>query len=180
MADPNESTTHGLYLTGNFEIESKLSPENGWRVEYRTYATSIASGGAHRERLMSYDIQLKGYSQAQFKLEPGNIYFLRGSFFPSNTDETTKDILFFEASDRVLISSSENFSGNLVDSIAVTGVGIITAIDKFPEPITNGCIPNPADGEKIVTVVTVLHSDYNPTAKGPKQSTVEYRIPPTR
>ncbi|EGG04681.1 uncharacterized protein MELLADRAFT_64732 [Melampsora larici-populina 98AG31] len=49
MADPSESTTHGLYLTGNFEIEKKTSPENGWRSEYRTYTTCISAGGAHRK-----------------------------------------------------------------------------------------------------------------------------------
>ncbi|EGG02186.1 uncharacterized protein MELLADRAFT_91505 [Melampsora larici-populina 98AG31] len=180
MADPTESTTHGLYLTGNFEIEKKTSPENGWRAEYRTYATSITSGGAHRERSMSYEIIARGFSHTQFKLEPGNIYLLRGSFFPSNSEETNKDILFFEASDRVLISSSANFTGNLVDSIGVTGVGIVKAITKIPEPRTNGCLPNPADEGKFVTVVTVLHSDYHPIAKEAKQCTVQYRIPPTR
>ncbi|EGF97401.1 uncharacterized protein MELLADRAFT_85583 [Melampsora larici-populina 98AG31] len=175
MADPAESTTHGLYLTGNFKIEKKISPENGWRAEYRTYVTSISGGGAHRDRLMSYEIELRGFSQAQFKLEAGNIYFLRGCFFPTNTDETNKDVLYFEASDRVLISPSQSFSGSLINSIAVTGVGIVTAIESFREPITNGCLPNPADGEKMVTIVTVLHSDYHPI-----QFTVQYRIPPTR
>ncbi|EGG03700.1 uncharacterized protein MELLADRAFT_89972 [Melampsora larici-populina 98AG31] len=140
----------------------------------------MGAGGAHRKRRMSYEIQAKGFSHAQFKLKAGNIYYLRGSFFPSNTDKTKDDLLFFEASDRVLIGPIETFSGDLVDSIGVTGVGIVTAIDQMPEPITNGCKPNPADGEKIVTIVTVLHSDYHPISKEPRQCKVQYRIPPTR
>ncbi|EGG05288.1 uncharacterized protein MELLADRAFT_64232 [Melampsora larici-populina 98AG31] len=198
MADPNESTTHGLYLTGNFEIEKKTSPENGWRSEYRTYTTCISGGGAHRNNRMSYEVVARGFGPAQFKLEEGSIYFLRGSFFPLNKEDTTGDILFFEASDRILIGPADTFAGDLVNSIGVTGVGIVTAIAKMPEPITNGCLPNPSDGEKIVTIVTVLHSDYHPTVrtvlnplqlitdnilpqlKVPKQCKIQYRIPPTR
>ncbi|EGG06380.1 uncharacterized protein MELLADRAFT_86565 [Melampsora larici-populina 98AG31] len=186
MADPSESTPHGLYLTGNFEIEKKFlkfemqtSPENGWRSEYQTYATYIGAGGAHRKRTMSYKIQIKGYSPAQFRLDDGNIYFLRGSFFPSNTDETKNDILFFEGSERILIGPADTIVGDLVNSIAVTGVGIVTAKETIPKPNVTSTLPNPADGEKLVTIVTVLHSDYHLTLKKARQFKVQYRIPPT-
>ncbi|EGG12045.1 uncharacterized protein MELLADRAFT_89244 [Melampsora larici-populina 98AG31] len=180
MADPTESTTHGLYLTGNFEVEKKTSPENGWRSEYQTYSVLIGAGGAHRTRPMTYEIQAKGFSNAQFRLESNTIYFLRGSFFPSNTDKTTDDMLFFEASDRILVRPVDTFAGDTVDSIGVTGVGIVLATNQIPKPRTTNLLPNPADGEKIVTVVTVLHSDYHPTSKIAKQFKVQYRIPPTR
>ncbi|EGG04006.1 uncharacterized protein MELLADRAFT_89738 [Melampsora larici-populina 98AG31] len=169
MADPSESTTHGLYLSGPFLIEAK---------EYRTYTTFIGcSGGAQEERLR-YKVVARGFSQADFMLEAGHIYFLRGSFFPT-TEEAKDNIIFFEASDRVLLNSANAFVGDLVDAIGVTGVGIVCNITSIVEPARGGLLKNPKDENKPTTIVTVLHSDFHPTTKVAAQFTVEYRIPPT-
>jgi hypothetical protein len=99
-------------------------------------------------------------------LEPGNIYFLRGSFFP-NTDIDKSDMLFFEASDRVFLNTAVAFDGDLVDSVGVTGVGIVCAIESVIEPARGGLRKDPKFEDKPTTVVTVLHSDFHPTVSVP-------------
>ncbi|EGG08252.1 uncharacterized protein MELLADRAFT_85082 [Melampsora larici-populina 98AG31] len=178
MADPTESTTHGLDLLGPFLIEAKTSGENGWRKEYRTYTTFIGCSGSPDKETLRYEIVARGFSQANFMLEAQHIYFLRGSFFPT-TDAQTDDIIFFKASDRVLLNSEDAFVGDLVDVVGVTGVGIVCNITIVIEPARGGLMKNPKDENKPTTIVTVLHSNFHPPTKESAQFTAKYRIPPT-
>ncbi|EGG11425.1 uncharacterized protein MELLADRAFT_90930 [Melampsora larici-populina 98AG31] len=178
MADPTISTTHGLYLSGPFLIEARTLTENGWQKEYRTYTSFIACSGGPRDDHLHYEIVAQGFGHINFKLEAGHIYFLRGSFFPTN-DKEQDNTLFFEASDWVLLNDAENFVGDLVDAVGITGVGIICKIDSIIMPTAGGVKKNQKDENKPTTIVTVLHSDFHPTTKDPTQFMVEYHIPPT-
>lgn len=175
----SQSNQHGIYLSGLFEVEEKTSPENGWRSEWRTYAMSICAGGADRQHRLSYDIQAKAFSAAQFRLWAGNVYFLRRAFYPSNTPHTKKDLFIFEGSEAVLLAQAEDFLGDTVDSIGVTGIGMVTNVKTKVEECCQGMKKAGAPDDPLTTVVTVQHSEYHPSMKGPSASTVEYLIRPT-
>ncbi|EGF97782.1 uncharacterized protein MELLADRAFT_84467 [Melampsora larici-populina 98AG31] len=151
MADPTESTTHGLYLSGNFHIEKQTSQNNGWRKEWRTFSASIWCSGAGRSKRLSYDIDAKGFGPAERKLEPGNIYFLRGAFFPTN-DLDIKDVFYFEGSDRGLILTATEFSGDLADTVGATGVGIVKDPKQFTVQYRIPPTPNLLGTPKILRV----------------------------
>ncbi|EGG08254.1 uncharacterized protein MELLADRAFT_105273 [Melampsora larici-populina 98AG31] len=137
MSDNSNPTYHGIYLSGNFEIEQKLSPNHGWRSEYRTYVTYIGCGGADRDQHLLYEIKAKGYSSPTYMLSQDYIYYLRGSFFPSNTPETENDQLLFEGSDANVVSACKSCEADLVDSVGVTSLGIVIGIDTIVEK----CLP---------------------------------------
>lgn len=175
----NQSNFHGIYLSGLFEVEEKTSPENGWRSEWRTYTVSIGCGGADRDHRLLYEIQAKGFSPAQFRLWQDNIYFLRGSFFPSNTADTTKDQLIFEGSEAILLAQADDFLGDTVNSVGITGVGVVIEKTTIVEACCQYLKKVGATEDPLTTVVTVQHSEYHATVKTTKTSKIEYLIRPT-
>ncbi|EGG11268.1 uncharacterized protein MELLADRAFT_92218 [Melampsora larici-populina 98AG31] len=179
MSDSNPATYRGIYLSGNFEVEEKILPDNGWRSEYRTYTISIGCGGADRQEPLLYEIVAKGFSGAKFKLLENHVYFLRGALFPSNSPDTKANQFIFEGSDVTMLGDSDSFGGELVDCVGVTGLGIVIAISSIIEECCQYMKKTPDQEPVATTVFTVQHSDHHPIMKTARTSTVEYRIRPT-
>ncbi|EGG00100.1 uncharacterized protein MELLADRAFT_112138 [Melampsora larici-populina 98AG31] len=59
--DLNKTTGHGVYFSGNFEIEEQVSTDLKQKAEYRTYAISINCGGADGGEPTRYEIRALGY-----------------------------------------------------------------------------------------------------------------------
>ncbi|EGG06583.1 uncharacterized protein MELLADRAFT_86418 [Melampsora larici-populina 98AG31] len=175
----SQSTFHGLYVSGLFEVEEKTSPENGWRSEWQTYTVSIVCTGANRDHRLLYEIQAKGFSAAQFWLWQDNIYFLRGSFFPSNSSTTSQDQLIFEGSEAILLAQADDFLGETINSVGITGVGVVLEKKTIVEACCQYLKKVGATEDPLSTVVTVQHSKYHPTLKATKTSKVEYLIRPS-
>ncbi|EGG07255.1 uncharacterized protein MELLADRAFT_85907 [Melampsora larici-populina 98AG31] len=180
MSDNSNPTYHGIYLSGNFEIEQKLSPNHGWRSEYRTYVTYIGCGGADRDQRLLYEIKAKGYSSPTYMLSQDYIYYLRGSFFPSNNPETENDQLLFEGSDANVVSACKSCEVDLVDSVGVTSLGIVIGIDTIVEKCRQLVTTPAVEGGIRTTVLTVQHADYHPILKSRRVSKMEYLVRPTR
>lgn len=179
MSDNSNPTYLGLYLSGNFEIEDKTSTENGWRAEYRTYTTYIGCGGADRDKRLLYEIKAKGFSLPQHSLSKDRIYFLRGSFFPSNSEDTSADQLVFEAMDKCFVAEAEGWQTDLVDTVGVTGRGVVTGISTIVESCCQIYKKKPNDPDLQTTVLTVEHAEYHPVRRLRCVSKIEYLIRPT-
>ncbi|EGG09699.1 uncharacterized protein MELLADRAFT_95138 [Melampsora larici-populina 98AG31] len=180
MSENNNPTYHGIYLSGNFDIEEKLSPNHGWRNEYRAYVTYIGCAGLDQDQRLSYGIKAKGYSSPSFMLSENHIYFLRGSFFPSKSADTDNDQFLFEGSDACLLSASEGCVTDLVDSVGVTSLGFVVRIHTIVEKCCNMLKKSPSDPDPKTTVLTVEHADYHPIMKSRRVSRMEYLIRPSR
>ncbi|EGG12321.1 uncharacterized protein MELLADRAFT_89159 [Melampsora larici-populina 98AG31] len=162
-ADLNKTTGHGVYFSGNFEIEEQVSIDLNRKAEYRTYAVSINCGGADGGEPTRYEIRALGYGPLSLALKERFIYFLRGNFFPSNTTDTLKDNFYFEGSDYTMIGSADEFQGDVVDSIGVTGLGIVSKLRHVIEDCVQH-LKNKDDVEPLKTIVaTVKHTDYHPS-----------------
>ncbi|EGG07088.1 uncharacterized protein MELLADRAFT_86004 [Melampsora larici-populina 98AG31] len=169
MSDEDSVTGHGIYLSSNFEIEEKITPEQPQReTQYRTYVLSIPCSGADRDRCFTYEIRATGFSGKNLKLIPKNIYHLRGAFFPRNLLDTSGDQLFFEASDRGVITNGKSFPYSLIDNVGITGLGRISKITTTVETSIQHMIPKNPNKDKVTTIVTVEHSDYHPESKSAK------------
>ncbi|EGF97471.1 uncharacterized protein MELLADRAFT_85335 [Melampsora larici-populina 98AG31] len=180
MSDNSNPTYHAIYVSGNFEIEQKLSPNHGWRSEYRTYVTYIGCGGVDRDQRLLYEIKAKGYSSPTYMLSQNYIYYLRGSFFPSNTPETDNDQLLFEGSNANVMSACEVCQADLVDLVSVTSLGIVIGIDTIVEKCCDMLRNSPTQGEIRTTVLTIQHADYHPILKSRRVCKMEYLVRPTR
>ncbi|EGG01010.1 uncharacterized protein MELLADRAFT_67292 [Melampsora larici-populina 98AG31] len=146
----SQSTFHGLYVFGVFEFEEKTSPKNEWRPEWRTYTVSIGCTGANRDHRLLYEIQAKGFGAAQFWLWQDNIYFLRGSFFPSNSSTTSQDQLIFEGSEAILLAQANNFLGETINAVGITGVGVLlkkkTIVEVCCHYLKKNAVTKPCSG----------------------------------
>ncbi|EGG04302.1 uncharacterized protein MELLADRAFT_89528 [Melampsora larici-populina 98AG31] len=140
---------------------------------------SIGCGGADRQERLLYEIVAKGFSAAQYKLFPSHIYFMRGTLFPSNTADTRADQFIFEGSDVALVGPRESFHGDLVDTVGVTGLGIVVGINNIVEQSCQYMKKSPDQDPVPTTVFTVQHSDYHPIMKTARTCNVEYRVRPT-
>ncbi|EGG04679.1 uncharacterized protein MELLADRAFT_88672 [Melampsora larici-populina 98AG31] len=127
---------------------------------------------------MLYEIEARDQCCKNYGLTPKSIYFLRGPFFPSNTQYTKSDLLLFKGKDQCFISNADTFAGTMTDVVGVTGVGVVFSIESLEEELAPPDRAR-APGEITATiVVTVLHCDYNPITKSPAKARVEYRIRP--
>lgn len=128
------------------------------------------------------------------------MYFLRGGFFPSNTHNTTKDLFYFEATDRAPVASTDVLKEDLENSVGITGCGIVLSIDTIVEDCMQYLKKSTDQDDKLTTVVTLQHGDYHPVVsnhqfislnlicwllaihqeKQPAFSRLEYRIRPLR
>ncbi|EGG08176.1 uncharacterized protein MELLADRAFT_84949 [Melampsora larici-populina 98AG31] len=178
MSEPNPCTGHSLYLSGIFGVEEQLAEDKRYKVEFRSYSTTIGCSGANRPKDLHYEIRATGFSSEALKLEPDHLYFLRGAFFPTNTDETYHDDLFFEGSDRVCLGSADNFTNSLVDKVGVTGIGRVLDVNFVVEDCFQYLKSKVNDPDKVSLYAIVQHCDFHPEAKLAKEITVEYHIPP--
>ncbi|EGG00877.1 uncharacterized protein MELLADRAFT_92928 [Melampsora larici-populina 98AG31] len=178
MSEPNPCTGHGLYMSGIFEVEEQLSEDRHFKVEFRSYSVLIGCAGANRKQDLHYEIRATGFSNEALKLEPNKLYFLRGSFFPTNTEETYKDEFFFEGSDRLCLGTPGNFSDSLADKIGITGIGRVLNVTFVVEDSMQYLKQRTSDPDKISLYAIVQHCDFHPDTKLAKEITLEYRIPP--
>ncbi|EGG10478.1 uncharacterized protein MELLADRAFT_93465 [Melampsora larici-populina 98AG31] len=178
MSEPNPCTGHGLYLSGIFEVEEQLSEDQRYKVEFRSYSTSIGCAGANRDKDLHYEIRATGFSTEALKLQPNHLYFLRGAFFPTNTEDTYDDNLFFEGSDRLCLGSLDDFSESLVDKVGVSGIGRVLETKFVVEDCMQYLKSKVTDSDKSSLYAIVQHCDFHPETKLAKEITVEYRIPP--
>ncbi|EGF97319.1 uncharacterized protein MELLADRAFT_85870 [Melampsora larici-populina 98AG31] len=179
--DFNKPTGHGVYFSGNFEIESIQVPsELGKKSGYRSYVVFINCGGADRKEETRYEIRAIGYSSPSMALEERKFYFLRGLFFPTNTVETHKDQFYFEGSDHAVIGPADDFKGDVVDTIGVTGLGIVSKLGTIVEECCIGLKDDNAVEDPKTLVVTVQHTDYHPGIKPAPTFYVKYRVHPLK
>ncbi|EGG04577.1 uncharacterized protein MELLADRAFT_88612 [Melampsora larici-populina 98AG31] len=178
--DFNKPTGHGVYFSGNFEIEKKLPSDLGKKSGYCSYVVSINCGGADRDEETQYEIRAIGYSSPSMALDENKFYFLRGLFFPTNTLNTHMDHLYFEGSDQAMIGPAEEFKGEVINTVGVTGLGIVTKLQNIVED----CCRNLKDKDDLddpkTIVATVKHTDYHPNIKPAPTFYVEYRICPLK
>ncbi|EGG11420.1 uncharacterized protein MELLADRAFT_59586 [Melampsora larici-populina 98AG31] len=164
MSDIAAIINHGIYVSGNFEVKDKTNPVNRSEPEGGIYNLTISCGGVNRENTKLYQIQAYAVEPVQIPLFVKGVYFLRGPFFPKNKVNTTFDSLIFEGEDHPFVGTGLSYMGSFVDSVSVTGTGIVFDICN-PE---NSCSRSPADilssTDNITKVVTVLHSQYHPIA----------------
>ncbi|EGF99083.1 uncharacterized protein MELLADRAFT_94914 [Melampsora larici-populina 98AG31] len=177
MGEIEVPTGQGVYMTGNFEIEEKIGQETKWDRDARTYVTNISCSGANRLKKLIYEIRATGYSSSEYILEERTVYFLRGSFFPSNTLFTTKDVIHFEATHRAPVISADDMKESLMDTVGVSGCGIIIGLDIITEECMDYLEENPKITDLTTTVVTIQHGDYHPVDKA-KAFRMEYRLRP--
>ncbi|EGG08989.1 uncharacterized protein MELLADRAFT_84288 [Melampsora larici-populina 98AG31] len=173
MSEP--CTGHGLHLSGIFAVEEQ---EQNYKVEFRTFSTNIICGGDNTDKEVQYEIRATGFSNKELMLLPKHVYFLRGSFFPTNTKETYDDELFFEGSDRALIGTVETFSESVADKTGLTGIGRVLEVDFYVEDHMQYLKCNSNEPDKITLYAIVEHCDFHPETKEPTSMPVEYRIPP--
>ncbi|KAH9814902.1 hypothetical protein DFH28DRAFT_1082648 [Melampsora americana] len=120
-------------MTGNFAIKEKP-----------TTAVSISCNGANQHKKLLYEIQ--------FILDEGIIYFLHGSFFPSNTKYNCSDLLYFEATNQAPVMLALKMRFSLEDTVGVSTCGIIAGVDNVKEE----CIQN--------LKLKAADEDYHPVA----------------
>lgn len=160
MSEP--CTGHGLYLTGVFEVKGKLTQEQILKVEFRSYAVSIPCYGANRVQDLAYEICATGFSSPALQLETGTFCFLRGSFFPTNTQETHNDEFFYEGADRLVLGTVDTFSANLDNTIGLTGIGRVLSVDFKVEECMQYLKHKPNDPDKVTMFAIVQHCDFHP------------------
>ncbi|EGG10569.1 uncharacterized protein MELLADRAFT_93601 [Melampsora larici-populina 98AG31] len=176
MSEP--CTGHGLYLSGVFEIEEKLTQEQNYKVEFRSYSASIYCGGLGRKQQISYEIRATGFSSKLLMLEESKVYFLRGSFFPTNTEDTFNDEFFYEGIERMLLGDAEAFTANVEGMIGLTGLGRVLDVDFKVEECWQYLKGKATDPDLKSVHAIVEHCDFHPETKLKQSMTVEYRIPP--
>ncbi|EGF99591.1 uncharacterized protein MELLADRAFT_68489 [Melampsora larici-populina 98AG31] len=143
---------------------SHISTDLNRKAEYRTYAVSINCGGADRTEETRYEIRAFGYRPLSLALKERQIYFLRVYFFPNNTVDTLKDSLYFEGSDHALIGPAETFKGDMINTIGVSSLGIVSKLEEIVEDCVQH-LRGKDDVEPLKTIVaTVKHTDYHPAA----------------
>ncbi|EGG08253.1 uncharacterized protein MELLADRAFT_105272 [Melampsora larici-populina 98AG31] len=189
MSDTSPSTQHSIYASGNFEIENKVSPITiaGSGPEYITYAVSIGCRGADRDARLLYEIRATGLAANEHKLYKDHTYFLRGPFFPTNLPQTESDQFIFEGADATLIASLDNYEGESVDSVGISGLGIVINIEHITEKCCQYLKKTGQEDDLQTTVVTMQHSEFNPIpvtdslfqSQKTHMSKVEYLIRPT-
>ncbi|EGG10581.1 uncharacterized protein MELLADRAFT_103261 [Melampsora larici-populina 98AG31] len=81
------------------------------------------------------------------------------------------------ANDVVMLGPSENFEGDLVDLVGVTGLGIVIAIDSIIEECCQYMKKTPDQEPVATTVFTVPHADYHPIANKVHMTTGFQDIP---
>ncbi|EGG07254.1 uncharacterized protein MELLADRAFT_62750 [Melampsora larici-populina 98AG31] len=181
MLDTSPSTQHSIYVSGNFEIENRVSPITiaGSGPEYITYAVSIGCRGADRDARLLYEIRATGLAADEHKLYKDHTYFLRGPFFPTNLPQTESDQFIFKGADATLIASLDNYEGESVDSVGISGLGIVINIEHITEKCCQYLKKTGQEDDLQTTVVTMQHSEFNPISQKTHMSKVEYLIRPT-
>ncbi|EGG07830.1 uncharacterized protein MELLADRAFT_85385 [Melampsora larici-populina 98AG31] len=156
------------------QVPSELGRKSG----YRSYVVFINCGGADHIEETRYEIKAIGYSSGALALEDNKIYFLRGLFFPTNTIQTTMDQFYFEGSDYTVVGSAEDFKGDFIDGVGVSGLGIVTKLELIIEECCKNLRDKDNTEDPKTLVVTVKHTDYHPTIKPAPTFYVEYRVRP--
>ncbi|EGG08854.1 uncharacterized protein MELLADRAFT_84435 [Melampsora larici-populina 98AG31] len=178
MSEPNPCTGHGIYFSGIFRIDETLTEEQKFKVEFRSFATNIVCSGDEPDDTVDYEIRATGFSNQDFMLHPGHLYFLRGSFFPTNTCDTYNDELFFEGFDRAVIGTAESYSESLANKLGITGIGRVLDVEFYVEDHMQYLKRHASEPDKITLYAVVQHCDYHPETKEATSMTVEYRVPP--
>ncbi|EGG01110.1 uncharacterized protein MELLADRAFT_92750 [Melampsora larici-populina 98AG31] len=150
--------------------------EQSFKVEFRSFSTNIVCSDEDPDETVDYEIRATGYSNKDFMLHPGNLYFLRGTFFPTNTRDTYNDELFFEGFDRALLGSAESFSDSLANKVGITGIGRVLDVDFYVEEHMQYLKRNATETNKVTLYAIVQHCDFHPEEA--TSMTVEYRVPP--
>ncbi|EGF99688.1 uncharacterized protein MELLADRAFT_112434 [Melampsora larici-populina 98AG31] len=118
--DFNKPTGHGVYFSGNFEIEAKVPSELGHKSGYRSYVVFVNCGGADRDKETRYEIRAIGYT--------------------------------------------EEFKGEVINTVGVTGLGIVSKLGYMVEECCKTLRDKNETEDPKTMVVTVKHTDYHPTA----------------
>ncbi|EGG08175.1 uncharacterized protein MELLADRAFT_84948 [Melampsora larici-populina 98AG31] len=177
MFDLDVDVVHGLYLSGNFQIERKLLEQPGDHPDQQSYSLWISFHSDKRDNFNFYDIRATTQHDSSFDFVPHRIYFLRGAFFPTNTSATERDKLFFEGLDTAVIGDHATFVNSLADGVGLTGLGRVISIELVVEASVqyNQEITDP---EKPTLHLSVQHRDYHPKTNIAQSMIVEYRVPP--
>ncbi|EGG09698.1 uncharacterized protein MELLADRAFT_60781 [Melampsora larici-populina 98AG31] len=181
MSSASPPTHHSIYLSGNFKIEKKISPITpaSGDPEYTTFVVSIGCRGTDRDARLLYEIRATGLSTDEHKLFQDHTYFLRGSFFPTNLPGTENDQLVFEGTDATMVASIDNFEADSVDTIGISGLGIVVDIGYIVERCCQYLKKTGQDADLQTAVVTLQHCKVNPIDKSTHMCKVEYLIRPT-
>ncbi|KAH9822260.1 hypothetical protein DFH28DRAFT_1119188 [Melampsora americana] len=176
VLDPVVTTTHGIYLSGNFEIEKKISSAFNRKSDAATYTVSIVCGGIHRKKIEIYEIQARGFNNSQFQLECDRVYLMRGSFFPKNQLDTSSDLFLFEGNDHPFVATTKAYNGSMINCVGITGIGVVLSIDILLRSRVRKSTGSSCLEDNVTMAATVLHSQFNPIVMKPTQAKVEYHI----
>ncbi|EGG07530.1 uncharacterized protein MELLADRAFT_85648 [Melampsora larici-populina 98AG31] len=154
--------------------------EQSFKVEFHSFSTNIVCSGEEPNETVDYEIRATGYSNKDFMLHPGNLYFLQGTFFPTNTQETYNKELFFEGFDRALLGTAESFCDSLANKVGVTGIGRVLDVDFYVEEQMQYLKCNASEPDKVTLYAIVQHCNFHPETKEATSMTVEYCVPPLK
>ncbi|KAH9813656.1 hypothetical protein DFH28DRAFT_1083457 [Melampsora americana] len=121
------------------------------RSEWQTYKISMGFGGSDCEK----------------------------GFFPSNMPKSKNDKFSFEGSNPLFLATAKEFLGYIVDMVSVTGVSIVSNIKTNMESCCQPMKKIGAPDCRLITMVTLKHSEYHPTLRATIAFTVGYFICPT-
>ncbi|KAH9807631.1 hypothetical protein DFH28DRAFT_914021 [Melampsora americana] len=174
MASTSTSTnvpprlSHPVTVSGVVENSGVLPPSDNRKFSFRSCTVSITCNGWDSDRAREYDGVLTSHcAQTDEPLE-AHCYVIKSRFLPDAT--SAMYTMYHEAEHKILVGSSESFTGVLHNNTAITGLGIVHS---------KTTIPDDATGKETLCFV-MKHVDYKPETRKNYAFEIEYRIRPTR
>ncbi|EGG06692.1 uncharacterized protein MELLADRAFT_52569 [Melampsora larici-populina 98AG31] len=159
--------SHLFMVSSVVEVSETLAPADNRNYTYRGTTVAITCNGWDGDNEREYDGSLIAYCGSMEAPLENHCYAIKAKMIPSSESAHYK--LYFEADHKILVGTSDTFTGELNNNTSVSGFGIISERREITD----------TDSDDVILGFVMAHTDYDPQARESIPFQVEYRIRPT-
>ncbi|EGG01926.1 uncharacterized protein MELLADRAFT_53503 [Melampsora larici-populina 98AG31] len=167
MSNAPVRPSHPFNVSSVFEVSDTLAPADNRNYTFRGTTVAITCDGWQGDNSREYDGALVAYCGPMEVPHEEHCYALRAKMIPQV--ESAKYKLYYEAEHKIMVGTTDTFSGELNNNTGASGLGIVTSKVDIPEP----------NSEDTTLAFVMTHVDYSPELRESVTFEFEYRIRPT-
>ncbi|EGG07878.1 uncharacterized protein MELLADRAFT_85175 [Melampsora larici-populina 98AG31] len=118
---------------------------------FQSVTSGINCAGIDGNTPLEHELFITYYAAQGVGLSVGNMHYTSGKFLPLNSDPTPQIVT--ELSHHIPAGDADNFSGSLLNNVALNSIGIVVSKRVVQEEAHEG---------KPTCVFVMRHTDYNP------------------